>query len=103
MGSLQRILSLFKFDKKQLKKAAAVLNSLSFPANFAGKFLSDFPGAARNAVPARAWEFSGKENKPAKGGVWNGFSRFQTLNYASNQQTKGLYWTFQALKVNFRA
>ena len=35
----------------------------SFPANFdaAGKLFPDFP-AARNAIPAKVWAFSGKEN-----------------------------------------
>ena len=35
----------------------------SFPANFdaAGKLLPDFP-AVRNAIPAKVWAFSGKEN-----------------------------------------
>ena len=35
----------------------------SFQANFdaAGKFLTDFP-AARNAIPAKVWALSGKEN-----------------------------------------
>ena len=39
----------------------------SFPANFdaAGKFFTDFP-AARNAMPATVWAFSGKEMAAGK-------------------------------------
>ena len=38
----------------------------SFPANFdaAGKLFPDFP-AARNAIPAKVWAFSGKEKMAA--------------------------------------
>ena len=50
---------------RKLEKAVAVRNFLleSFPANFdaAGKSFPDFP-AARNAIPAKVWAFSGKDN-----------------------------------------
>ena len=50
---------------RKLEKVVAVRNSLleSFPANLgaAGKFFTDFL-AARNAMTAKAWALSGKEN-----------------------------------------
>ena len=52
-------------EVQKLEKAVAVRNSLlkGCPANFdaAAKLFPDFP-VARNAIPAKVWALSGKEN-----------------------------------------